>query len=119
MESNRLCFISIVVPGMHSRCVAGEKPSDEILTVGNHILTLMTVNVHPILLAGITPPEPFQPLSSASFRNFFLLNPSCVQTFLYFWTGNYFDHVQCLNEVVVCSCCQLQLDLHGNILILK
>ena len=119
IKSNWLFFISSIVPGIHPRCIVGEKLGHEFLMVCNNIIALMTINVHPVLLARITPSKLLQPLSFALLRNFLPLNASCLQPFLNFWTGNYFNHIQCFDEIVLCLHGQLQLDLHGDIFILK
>lgn len=119
MESKWFGFDSIIIPGIHPRCITSEQSRHKLLTIGHDILPLVTINIHPILLAGITPSKLFQPLSSSSFGDFLLLDASRFQPFLYFWAGNNFDDVQHLDEIILGTLCQLQLYLHGNVLILE
>src|SRR6266702_144860 len=75
--------ISVIVPFVEALCVF-LPASNKHFSILHHIVSLMTVNIHTILLLLVSPIQPFQPVAGRPLGDCWLANPDPLQACLHF-----------------------------------
>ena len=110
--------IPVVIPNLESHfvfCLSINKG----LLIGHNVVSFMPVNIHPVLLFAVAPPQFCKPSVCRCLWNGWLVNPQSSKHRLKLLARNKFANDLGLDEATLCPLGQLALDLLQNVIILK